>query len=119
MTAQTQSKNESKLQTRMQKALYRLNLPLQVVWAPNENMPVHGEIKQYTIYIYDKNQKDALATFEHEVYEYKFKEVTRLYRSMVNSLLDVIEKETYARKEAFFDFLPVLEETMKNLGRSS
>ncbi len=119
MIVEAKNKVESKLQARMQKALYQLNLPLQVLWLPNEKTIIHGEIKQQTIYIYDENENDALSTFEHEIYEYKFKEVTRLYRSMINSLVDVIDKETYARKEAFFDFLPVLEETIRNIKRSS
>jgi hypothetical protein len=115
MTVETRSNTGSKLQTRMQKALYQLDLPLQVLWLPNEKMTIHGEINQQTIFIYDENEKDALATFEHEVYEYKFREVTRLYRAMVNSLLEVLEKEIYARKESFFDFLPLLQEAIKEI----
>ena len=104
-----------KLEEKLQKILDRLNLPLEVVWTPNENMQVHGEIKQQIISIYDMREKAAIATFEHEVYEYKLKEVTKLYRVMVNSLIDIIEKEIYSRKETFFDFLPLFQEAMKSL----
>lgn len=103
------------LSAKMQKTLDRLNIPLQVFWAPNENATIHGEIKQGCIFIYDVDDQDAIETFEHEVYEYKFKEVTKVYRAMVNSLIEVIEKEIYARKEAFFDFLPAFQEMMKDL----
>jgi hypothetical protein len=99
----------------MQKILNRLNLPLRVLWTPREDMTIHGEIKEGVILIYDSSEKEVIETFEHEVYEYKFKEVTRPYRMMVNSLIDILEKETYARKEAFFDFLPLFQETMKDL----
>jgi hypothetical protein len=34
---------------------------------------------------------------------------------MFNSLLEVMEKEIYARKEAFFDFLPSFRDVMKEI----
>lgn len=108
-------RNMRKLTDKLQGVLGRLNLPLKVIWAPNDNMFVHGEIKSNVILIYDSCEKDAIETFQHEVYEFKFKEVTRLYRSMFNSLLEVMEKEIYARKEAFFDFLPFFQETMVDI----
>ncbi len=110
-----QDRKSKGLNTKMQRTLDRLNLPLRVLWTPRDNAPIHGEIKQGIIYIYDANQKEAVETFEHEVYEYKFKEVTRMQRAMINSLIEVIEKELYARKEAFFDFLPLFRESMKGL----
>jgi hypothetical protein len=110
-----QDRKSKGLTAKMQKTLDRLNLPLRVVWTPRGIAAIHGEIKQGVIYIYDSNPKEAVETFEHEVYEYKFKEVTKIYRTMVNSLIEIIEKEIYARKEAFFDFLPLLQESMKAL----
>lgn len=104
-----------KFTTRMQDVLEALNLPLKVIWAPCSNRAVHGEIKQGTIFVYDDNKEDAIETFQHELYEYKFKEVTRLHMAMTNALLEVLQKEIYTRKEAFFDFLPRFQESMKNL----
>ena len=78
-------------------------------------MAIHGEIKQGFILIYDMSEKEAIETFEHEVYEYKFKQATKVYRKMVNSLLEIVEKEIYYRKEAFFDFLPLFQEAMKDI----
>jgi hypothetical protein len=109
------SKCEERLERKMQEILNRLNLPLRVNWVPDKTRQVHGEIKRHTIFVYDEREYDAIVTFEHEVCEHKFKEATRLYRSMVNSLLDVLEKEVYCRKESFFDFLPILQEAMKSL----
>ncbi len=62
----------------MQETLDRLGIPLTVVWTPNPNMPVHCEIKSNVIYVYNEQQDDALATFMHEVIEFKLKDVTRV-----------------------------------------
>jgi Ni,Fe-hydrogenase maturation factor len=99
----------------MQEALETLNLPLKVMWIPCSNKAVHGEIKQGTIFIYDENKEDAIETFQHELYEYKFKEVTRLHMTMVNALLEVLQKEIYNRKESFFDSLPSLQRAIQSL----
>jgi|GEM_PF-1143163 broad specificity phosphatase PhoE len=108
--------DRSRTLERMQKVLERLGMPsLQVVWMPDDNRQVHGEIKGTNIFIYDKTEEMCLQTFMHEVYEYRFKESTRLYRSLVNSLIEVIEKEIYARKEAFFDFIPMFQQVMEDV----
>jgi len=39
-------------------------------------------------------------TFQHEVYEFKFKEITFPYRTLVNSLIERVEKLTYERKKS-------------------
>jgi hypothetical protein len=110
-----QDRKSKGLNAKMQKIIDRLNLPLQVRWTPKGNVSIHGEIKQGIIYIYDNDPKEAVETFEHEIYEYKFKEITRLQRAMINALIEVIEKEMYARKEAFLDFLPLFQKTMGDL----
>jgi hypothetical protein len=48
----------------------------------------------------------------HEVYEFKFKEVTFAYRTLVNSLIEAVEKLAYERKEEFLEFLPRLPQVM-------
>jgi len=107
------------LTEKMQKTINHLNLPLKVLWLPKEECVIHGEIKQGTLFIYSTDEKEALETFKHEIYEYKFKEITRLHMSIVNSLLEILQKEIYHKKEAFFDFLPHFHETMEELNKSS
>jgi hypothetical protein len=104
-----------KIEGRMRNVLELLGLELDVCYAPNKDMPVYGEIRNKIIYIYASNKKAALETFEHELLEYKFKETTRVYRSIVNSLIDVLEKEVYDRKEAFIDFLPRIHRAIKEI----
>jgi hypothetical protein len=38
----------------MQRTLDRLGIPLTVVWAPDSNRSVHGEIKQDVLCVYDE-----------------------------------------------------------------
>jgi hypothetical protein len=104
-----------KFTARLQEVLEALNLPLKVIWAPCSNRAIHGEIKQETIFIYDENKEDAIETFQHELYEYKFKEVTHLYMAMTNALLEILQKEIYSRKKAFFDSLPSLQRAIQSL----
>ena len=70
----------------------------------------HVQIRLILILIYDRNESEAWLTFEHEVYDCKFKEVTFPYRTLVNSLIETVEKLTYERKEKFIDSLPRISE---------
>ncbi len=93
---------------RMQSCLDNLSIPLTVVWVPNKNTGKHGEINlnSKTLLIFDEQEKEAWLTFEHEVYEYKFREVTAAYRTLIISLIESVEKLVYQRKEQFLEFIP-------------
>ena len=105
-------KSKNRLETKMQNCLNRLGLPLRVLWIPEDNSARHGEIKSNCILVYDRDETEAWSTFQHEVYEFKFKEVTYPYRTLVNSLIEAVEKLTYERKEKFLDFLPQISKVI-------
>ena len=88
-------KSKTGAEVRMQNCLDRLGLPLKVLWIPKDESSKHGEIRSNCILIYDRDEAEAWLTFTHEVYEYKFKEVTYPYRSLVNYLIETVEKLTY------------------------
>jgi hypothetical protein len=98
------------LEARMQSCLDQLGIPLKTTYIPKTNSSKHGEISSNVLFIYDKDEREAWLTFEHEVYEFKFKEVTYVYRTLVNSLIETIEKLAYERKEKFLEFLPKIQE---------
>lgn len=100
-------------QSHMQRILDRLEINLTVSWYPNPDKSNHGEIKNKTVHIYDTAEAEAWQTFFHEIYEYKYQQVSRPYRLLVNELIGVIEKLTYNEKEEFLDFLPKLERARK------
>ena len=93
---------------RMQSCLEKLNISLPVVWIPDRNAIKHGalDLNSKTILIFDENEKDAWLTFEHEIYEYKFREVTAVYQTLINCIIESIEKLVYDRKEHFLEFIP-------------
>jgi hypothetical protein len=101
------------LESRMQRCLDRLGTPLKVTWIPKANSGKHGEISSNCLFIYDKEESEAWLTFEHEVYEFKFKEVTYAYRMLVNSLIEAVEKLVYERKEEFLEFLPQISRVIE------
>lgn len=101
------------LEWKMQICLDRLGVPLKVVWIPRLDSAKHGEISQDSLFIYDRGEHEAWLTFEHEVYEYKFKEVTYAYRMLINSLIECFEKLVYERKEKFLGFLPRISHVVR------
>jgi len=103
----------SEIEKRMQVCLDRLGVPLTVTWTPNNAASRHGEIKGNLLLIYDADAEEAWKTLFHEVLEHKFKQVTFVYRTIINSLIEAVEKVTYTRKEEFLEFLPKLWETVE------
>jgi hypothetical protein len=96
------------VELRMRHCLDRLGISLKVVWAPKACGAKHGEIASGCLLIYDENEQEAWLTFQHEVYEYKLKEVTGVYRTLINSLIEGYEKLAYDRKEQLLEFLPTV-----------
>jgi hypothetical protein len=103
----------------MQRCLDTLCLPLKVAWTPNRNHEKHGLIEESsrTIFLFDKGESEAWATFTHEILEWKLKETLRPYRETINGLIEIIEKICYKRKEEFLEVVPsifkVIEEENK------
>jgi len=102
-----------KFERRLQKCLDQLGIALRVVCVPRTDMPIHGEIKTNVLYIYDENPRDIWLTFEHEVYEHTFKEVTFVYRTIINDLIASVEKIVYERKEKFLNLLPAIAQVIR------
>jgi hypothetical protein len=100
-------------QKQMQSCLDSLGTSLIVCWKPDSGQKAHGELKDKVLFIYDETEREAWDTFTHEVCEYKLQNVTRPYRLLVNSLIEVIEKTVYAEKEQFIEFLPKIMEIIK------
>jgi hypothetical protein len=107
---------EAQKQTiQMQKLLEELGVPLRVVWIPQPRNSKHGEIDQgsKTLYIYDEDPEQAWKTLIHEILEFKLQDYTRVYRTIINGLIEVLEKTAYAKKEEFLNFCSALMEKAK------
>ena len=100
--------NTAKLEMKMQKLVDSFNIPLRVVWSPDSEAKLHGEIVNSCIVIYDVDEEEVWDTFTHELIEYKLKKVTNVYRETVNALIEVIQKVAYNEKESFIETIPIL-----------
>ena len=111
--------NKANLETerKMQAILNTLGIPLTVVWVPDSRQDKHGEIKSSTIFIYSPSESDAWNTFTHEIVEFKLKDVTSTYRTIINTFIEALEKLAYERKEQFIEFLPKLFEEINKSKR--
>lgn len=108
-------KVKSETEAKMQAILEKLGIPLKVVWVSDVDKKVHGLIEESsrTLFIYDVNEEDAWQTLLHETLEWKLREVTRVYRFIINSLIETLEKIAYSRKEEFLEFLPQFFQLVK------
>jgi hypothetical protein len=109
----------AQVQKRMQKTLNRFEIPLVLCWKSDNTKSIHGELRNNVLFIYDENENDAWDTFIHEIFEFKLKRVTIIYRTMINSLISGYEKLCYERKEEFLESLPKVIEAIQELKSSS
>jgi hypothetical protein len=105
----------------MQSCLERLGVPLKAAWTPDSSQDKHGlvELSSGTLFIFDEKEEQAWQTFIHEVLEYRFKSVCETYRSIINSLIEALEKVAYKRKEEFLELVPRVFEEVKKLEQTA
>ena len=101
------------VQADMEHVLARLGLSLRVAWTPNRNHDEHGLIDSGTVFLFDETESEAWATFTHEILEFRLKDVTKTYRTVVNALIEVFERLTYERKETFLESIPEILKTIE------
>jgi len=96
------------VEAKMQRCLDTLGFSLRVAWTPNRNHDKHGLIEESarTIFLFDEAESEAWATFTHEILEYRLKDITQTYRTLINALIEAFERLTYGRKEAFLESIP-------------
>ena len=105
---------------RMQECVNRLGISLEVAWLPNPEKDKQGEIvlSSKTLFIYSPSESEAWQTLTHEIFEFKFKRVCETYRSIINSLIEALEKVAYQRKEEFLELIPRVFEEVKKTGQT-
>ncbi|MGB9760492.1 MAG: hypothetical protein ACP5IT_11285 [Thermoproteota archaeon] len=99
------------LQAKLEKELERLKsktnfgFELHVVWLPNYDANLSGEVKGNTIYIYDDIEDNAIETLKHEFVDYLISEAIRPYKLFANKLVQLLNEEAYKRKEKVVEAL--------------
>ena len=95
----------SVVQKRLEKELERLKArsgvatPLEVVWIPNADSSLAGEIRGRNIIIYDEDGNKALDTLRHEFLDYCISQAIEPYREFANRLIKMVNEDAYKRKE--------------------
>lgn len=82
-----------------------ISYELKVVWDPNSNGGLSGEVKGETILIYDEDAREALKTLRHEFLDYSISKIIEPYKEVANKLILLINEEVYNRKEKLVDKL--------------
>jgi len=96
---------QSQLQNILDRELERLKHTLQmgyelnVVWIPNNDSKLAGEVKGNTVFIYDETENEALVTLRHEFLDYAISKVVEPYKEVTNRLISLINEDAYRRKE--------------------
>jgi len=88
----------------------RLGLGLVVVWMPNADSGLSGEVKGNDILIYEENEGKALDTLRHEILDYCISQAIEPYKEVTNRLIKVINEDAYKRKEKVVEALTRLLE---------
>ena len=87
------------------KRLLNVSHELKVVWLPDNNSTLSGEVKGETIYFYDEKEELAVETLRHEFLDYAISKVIEPYKEVTNKLIIMINEQAYRRKERLVDSL--------------
>jgi hypothetical protein len=101
---------QEKLQSMLEalKQTLKLGFELQVKWSPDGDSKLSGEVKGDCLFVYDKTEKEALATLRHEFLDYAVSSLVEPYKLVTNKLIALINEEAYRRKERIVEKLSVL-----------
>ena len=104
-TAQSQLQNILERELERLKHKLQMGYELKVVWIPNDDSKLAGEVKGNTIFIYNETGDEALETLRHEFLDYAISKVVEPYKEVTNKLIMMINEEAYGRKEKLIEML--------------
>lgn len=81
---------------------------LSVKWLPNGHEKLSGEVKGDQIYVYEKDEEEAVKTLKHEFFDYVVSKIIEPYERIANKLIGLINDEAYCRKEKLIEVLAAL-----------
>lgn len=98
---------------------------LTVVWIPDGNSSLAGEVRDDIIFIYDAEIEVALSTLRHEFFDHlicsailPYQEATIYYKTMFNALLAKLAETAYTQKEKAINALTkIMEESISDKGK--
>jgi len=87
------------------KQIFQRGYELEVIWVPNENSDLSGEVKGTRLYIYEPDREKALQTLVHEFLDYLISRIIEPYRDVTNKLISLINEYAYQTKEQIIESL--------------
>ena len=106
---------EQEVQERLEEELERLKrimsigYDLKVKWMPNAGSKLSGEVRGAVIYVYEKDEGEAVRTLKHEFIDHQItKEIVEPLVEYVNMQKSLLEKLIYKRKENIVESLSKL-----------
>jgi len=100
----------NRLSRELEKLKRRLNAgyELTVKWMPTPQSEISGEVVKNCIYIYEEDEDKAVEVLKHEFLDYLIANVIEPYHRITNKLIDLVNEETYRRKEKLIEKLVTL-----------
>jgi len=101
---------EAKLNEELKKLQSLLNqgYELKVVWTPKQDSNLDGEVKGKIIHVYSQSLDEALKTLRHEFLDFAISEIIEPYKQVANSMIVLVNKQAYERKEKLVESLASL-----------
>jgi len=90
------------------KRKFNMGYELKVVWVPNESERLCGEVKEETVFIYEKDLSKALKTLKHEFLDYTVTQVIEPYKEVTNIFIRLLNRKACKQKEALVEKLSEL-----------
>jgi len=87
------------------KRRFDMGYDLKVVWVPDGNGRLCGEVKEETIFIYEKDLNKASETLRHEFVDYAVSRIIEPYKEVTNKLISLLNEKAYKQKEALVEKL--------------
>jgi len=78
---------------------------LRVVWSPNSDSKLSGEVKGDVVYIYEPDEVRAVDALRHEFIDYLVSQAIEPYRSVTNKLILLLNEVAYKKKEEVVETL--------------
>ena len=90
------------------KRRFDMGYDLKVVWVPDGNGRLCGEVKEETVFIYEKDLSKALKTLKHEFLDYTVTQVIEPYKEVTNIFIRLLNRKACKQKEALVEKLSEL-----------
>lgn len=100
----------NRLSRELERLKRRLNAghELTVKWTPTPQPRISGEVVENCIYIYEEDEDKAVEVLKHEFLDYLIAKVIEPFHGIANKLIDLVNEETYRRKEKLIEKLAAL-----------